>query len=695
MSTYSGGGGRQRAQRYVRVQDPAVGFFVAGSSNDGINGLYARTFTIPPTLVGSDRRFSLMYDHLDSGWHLGLAETGRDGDAYEWIFIDPSGRDRLANNENTLIPAGGDKWKIVHRSPPKGSSTSESGNGGHRPPGTHVQPAAGEDFDELPWQLIAILGEEMLGNLVSHKKYHDLLVHNALNCRPPPVQNGASAELAPPPEATAAAERPDADEARERGRHADAAALYLEELEALDLVSPETANTGIEAERTARAAWTRAVLRLRRVEALRRSRQLDAARNQVEAVLNTHPRYVDALFQSALTKLDGGDVQGAMLGMRALLCVDRAYPDIQEWIVRVRAREKRATAFEIARDREADRLAEEKRRAATITRGETPYCMAWRQTGGCDPEDGPREPEYDAPCTEPIGSGSSGWCECAAPWSLSDAVAAAGLYKYAREHPVSAVGDGGSPLPSFNVTHASKLTCAHDGGNTCDVECARAWRGELLRVEALHRELEEAAAQRRGEGAAEAAAAMKAAFDAMLAWEKQRTAGTRDDEEDARVGLPPVDGEGKPAASGSGSELMGAGDADPTAGWSDHYMVLSLPADFTDADLKSSYRRLSLRMHPDKPGGSMQAFQRVAESYQVLADPEQRRPYDMGVGLGEVDAEEGTETTVWDEIEQQFFPERHGFKPFGDPFERKRKVMEKRARKSGQHGGWGSRHDEF
>lgn len=76
LSPYSGGGGRQRARSYVRVQDPAVGFFVAGSSNDGINGLYSRTDSIPSSLAGSDRRFSLMYNHLDSGWNLGLAETG-------------------------------------------------------------------------------------------------------------------------------------------------------------------------------------------------------------------------------------------------------------------------------------------------------------------------------------------------------------------------------------------------------------------------------------------------------------------------------------------------------------------------------------------------------------------------------------------------------------------------------------------
>jgi hypothetical protein len=115
-------------------------------------------------------------------------------------------------------------------------------------------------------------------------------------------------------------------------------------------------------------------------------------------------------------------------------------------MVRVRAREKRSESFRDEREKEADREKAEARRLSAITRGATPYCVAWRQTGACDPVHGAREIEYDLPCTEPVGAGSSGSCECAAPPSLGDAVAAAGLYKYAREHPLSTaaggVGDG-------------------------------------------------------------------------------------------------------------------------------------------------------------------------------------------------------------------------------------------------------------
>ena len=47
--------------------------------------------------------------------------------------------------------------------------------------------------------------------------------------------------------------------------------------------------------------------------------------------------------------------------------------------------------------------------------------------------------------------------------------------------------------------------------------------------------------------------------------------------------------------------------------------VLQVPIDFTHDELKRAYRAASLAMHPDKHGGSDEAFQRVAEAYQVAA----------------------------------------------------------------------------
>jgi len=44
----------------------------------------------------------------------------------------------------------------------------------------------------------------------------------------------------------------------------------------------------------------------------------------------------------------------------------------------------------------------------------TANCVAWRQTGECQPS-GPREPFSDLSCTDLITQGMSGYCECKGP----------------------------------------------------------------------------------------------------------------------------------------------------------------------------------------------------------------------------------------------------------------------------------------
>lgn len=59
------------------------------------------------------------------------------------------------------------------------------------------------------------------------------------------------------------------------------------------------------------------------------------------------------------------------------------------------------------------------------------------------------------------------------------------------------------------------------------------------------------------------------------------------------------------------------------------YDVLDLPHDCTTDDVKRQYRRLALRLHPDRTGGvTTEAFQQVESAHRVLSDAEQRRLYD-------------------------------------------------------------------
>jgi molecular chaperone DnaJ len=73
----------------------------------------------------------------------------------------------------------------------------------------------------------------------------------------------------------------------------------------------------------------------------------------------------------------------------------------------------------------------------------------------------------------------------------------------------------------------------------------------------------------------------------------------------------------------------------------DYYEVLEVSRTATDQDLKSAYRKLALKYHPDRNQGDKKAeesFKEAAEAYGVLSDPDKRSRYDRfghaGVGNG-------------------------------------------------------------
>jgi molecular chaperone DnaJ len=64
----------------------------------------------------------------------------------------------------------------------------------------------------------------------------------------------------------------------------------------------------------------------------------------------------------------------------------------------------------------------------------------------------------------------------------------------------------------------------------------------------------------------------------------------------------------------------------------DYYEVLGVGRDASEDEVKKAYRRLAVKYHPDKNPGSKESedkFKEVAESYEVLRDPELRKRYDM------------------------------------------------------------------
>ena len=63
----------------------------------------------------------------------------------------------------------------------------------------------------------------------------------------------------------------------------------------------------------------------------------------------------------------------------------------------------------------------------------------------------------------------------------------------------------------------------------------------------------------------------------------------------------------------------------------DPYEVLEVGRDATDAELKSAFRRLAARHHPDKNPGDAHAQARFSElnpAHQILSDPQKRAAYD-------------------------------------------------------------------
>src|SRR4029434_7801278 len=62
--------------------------------------------------------------------------------------------------------------------------------------------------------------------------------------------------------------------------------------------------------------------------------------------------------------------------------------------------------------------------------------------------------------------------------------------------------------------------------------------------------------------------------------------------------------------------------------YKDYYKILGVERAADDKAIKTAYRKLARKYHPDVSKGSATKFQEVNEAYEVLSDPEKRRRYD-------------------------------------------------------------------
>lgn len=83
-----------------------------------------------------------------------------------------------------------------------------------------------------------------------------------------------------------------------------------------------------------------------------------------------------------------------------------------------------------------------------------------------------------------------------------------------------------------------------------------------------------------------------------------------------------------------------------------YYEILGVPQSATTMEITRAFRRLSLKLHPDKPGGSNEQFQELNKAYRCLKEAESRRKYEE-CGFDE----DNIDTTEVDEFVDAFFGE--------------------------------------
>jgi len=92
----------------------------------------------------------------------------------------------------------------------------------------------------------------------------------------------------------------------------------------------------------------------------------------------------------------------------------------------------------------------------------------------------------------------------------------------------------------------------------------------------------------------------------------------------------------------------------------DFYSLLGVERTATEADIKTAYRKLAMKHHPDR-GGDTATFQTITEAYNTLSDPASRARYDSPQQSGFHFSHGGPQG--FDDIFSQMFGQRQAARP--------------------------------
>ena len=112
---------------------------------------------------------------------------------HEWVFLDEFGTERFRHDGDTIVPGAGVRWQHVHPKPPTVQAASSSGED-RSGACSAIAEIKGDDEEELPWQVIAILDEETVEQLLWGSMHRKEKVRKAKEGKNAPAPSRASLE---------------------------------------------------------------------------------------------------------------------------------------------------------------------------------------------------------------------------------------------------------------------------------------------------------------------------------------------------------------------------------------------------------------------------------------------------------------------------------------------------------------------